>query len=115
MQYISPLVFASVTLVDPAITGLISWCAGLEGIPDLKTWLSGFVVISGVALITYGEHLRELRKHLDADSPIVRMSSSSSPLSSSPSSAGKHGNNEYAYLPSQNAEDEEEGVEMAHI
>ena len=29
MQYISPLVFSSVQLIDPAVTGLISWLAGM--------------------------------------------------------------------------------------
>ena len=31
VQYVSPLVFASILLVDPAVTGIISWVAGLEG------------------------------------------------------------------------------------
>lgn len=40
------------------MTGIIAWIAGIEGIPDLYTWIGGFVVLSGVGLITYGEFLR---------------------------------------------------------
>lgn len=58
MQYISPLVFSSVTLVDPAVTGVISWAAGLEGIPDVWTWLGGVVVMAGVGVVSLGEHRR---------------------------------------------------------
>lgn len=58
MTHISPLIFSSIQLVDPIMTGIIAWIAGIEGIPDLYTWIGGFVVISGVALITYGEHQR---------------------------------------------------------
>ena len=59
IQYISNLVFSSVTLVDPAVTGLIAWIAGLEGIPDLYTMLVGGVVVGGVLLITMGESKEE--------------------------------------------------------
>ena len=59
MTHISPLIFSSVLLADPACTGLISWATGLEGIPDLSTWLGGFVVIVGVLCISFGEHARE--------------------------------------------------------
>jgi hypothetical protein len=59
MQYISPIVFSSVMLVDPAVTGLIAWFAGLEGIPDVLTVAGGVIVIVGVAIISVGERRRE--------------------------------------------------------
>eukprot|EP01039_Chlorochromonas_danica_P003650 gene3650-3996_t len=59
MQYIPPLVFASVTLVDPAVTALISWIFGIEALPGIFSWLGGGVVIAGVGIIGYGERVRE--------------------------------------------------------
>jgi hypothetical protein len=59
IQHISPLVFSSITLVDPAITGLIAWLCGIEGVPDIATWAGGFVVVFGVGLIIVGESRRE--------------------------------------------------------
>lgn len=58
VQYISPLVFSTISLIDPAATGLLSYLSGIEGIPDLPTILGGVVVIGGVLLITLGEHSR---------------------------------------------------------
>lgn len=60
MQYVPTLVFASVTLVDPVVTALISWVFGIEHLPGLFSWLGGGVVIAGVAVISYGEQKREL-------------------------------------------------------
>jgi drug/metabolite transporter (DMT)-like permease len=59
MRSISPLVFSSCLLVDPAITGLISWIIQIEGIPTLWTIMGGLVVTAGVGLIVIGEHRRE--------------------------------------------------------
>jgi len=61
MQFISPLVFSCVLLVDPAVTGLISWLIGVEGLPDVFTICGGFIVVLGVALVTVGEHSNSLR------------------------------------------------------
>ena len=55
IQHIPALVFSSATLVDPLVTGVLSYIAGLEAIPDVGTWLGGFVTIAGVAVISYGE------------------------------------------------------------
>ncbi len=65
MSYIPPLVFSSISLLDPAITAVLSWIIGLEGLPTIFSWLGGVVVIGGVALITHGERQREL-KHRDS-------------------------------------------------
>lgn len=46
------------TLVDPAITGVISWLVGIEGVPDVYTWSGGIVVIGGVLMVIFGENQR---------------------------------------------------------
>jgi drug/metabolite transporter (DMT)-like permease len=58
MQYISPLVFSALALLDPALTALISWIAGLEHLPTVFSWIGGAVVMSGIGLISFSE-----RKH----------------------------------------------------
>ena len=59
MQYISPLVFSSVSLLDPAVTGLLSWGAGIEPIPRIEIWIGGFITLFGIGMVTFGEHFRE--------------------------------------------------------
>lgn len=72
MQYIAPLVFSSLTLVDPAITALLSWMIGVEKLPTIYSWLGGAVVIAGVSIISYGEHKKQTgRKGSSSPSPEV--------------------------------------------
>lgn len=59
LQHIPPLVFSSLALADPALTALLSWAAGLEGLPSIMSWMGGIVVMAGVGVISYGEHRRE--------------------------------------------------------
>lgn len=68
MQYIPPLVFSATQLLDPALTGIISWAFGIEGIPDAATWIGGLIVMSGVGLLSAGEHLREQKEQHEHDS-----------------------------------------------
>jgi drug/metabolite transporter (DMT)-like permease len=58
IQYIPPLLFSCAMLLDPIFTGLLSWSAGLEGIPRAHTFAGGLVVIVGSALISWGETKR---------------------------------------------------------
>jgi drug/metabolite transporter (DMT)-like permease len=58
MNFISPLVFSSILLVDPAVTGVISWFIGIESIPGWGTIGGGFIVMIGVLLIVKGESKR---------------------------------------------------------
>ena len=55
MQHIHPLVFSCVLLVDPAVTGVLAWLIGVEGIPDVFTMVGGTIVVAGVGLVTVGE------------------------------------------------------------
>lgn len=58
MQYIPPLIFSSLGLVDPAVTAILSWAIGVESLPSMFSWIGGFVVMAGVGIISYGEHVR---------------------------------------------------------
>lgn len=70
----NPLVFTTTTLVDPLTTGIISFAFGVEGLPKTNVWIGGFVVITGVATLTVGEHWKTSSKK-----PLEESSSSSSP------------------------------------
>lgn len=59
IQYLPPLLFSSFNLLDPILTGIISWAAGLEGVPDIFTWIGGGVVICGSGVISYGGQVRQ--------------------------------------------------------
>jgi hypothetical protein len=58
MQHISPLVFSSLALVDPAVTAILSWGIGVESLPALSSWIGGGIVVAGVGVISYGEQKR---------------------------------------------------------
>ena len=70
MKHISPLVFSSCLLMDPAATGLISWLLKLEDLPGLCTIGGGVIVISGIALIIIGEHKRKVASAVDARTDV---------------------------------------------
>ncbi len=65
MQHIAPLVFSALALFDPAMTAILSWAAGIEHLPSLYAWAGGAVVMSGVGLISYGEHQRSHNEKLE--------------------------------------------------
>ncbi len=65
MQHIAPLVFSALALFDPAMTAILSWAAGIEHLPSLYAWAGGAVVMSGVGLISYGEHQRSQHEKLE--------------------------------------------------
>lgn len=59
MQYIAPLIFSALALIDPAVTAILSWAIGVEHLPSLYSWIGGAVVMAGVGLISYGEYERD--------------------------------------------------------
>lgn len=69
MQYLPPLVFSSISLLDPALTAVISWVGGVESLPTLYSWFGGFIVMVGVAVISIGEHRHEEGDVRDPVSP----------------------------------------------
>jgi hypothetical protein len=82
--HISPLIFSSIQLLDPVLTGIIVWMAGIEGVPDISTWIGGIVIMSGVGLITVGEysrsHLKEEAETKEVLGLEMKIASDSSPL-----------------------------------
>ena len=71
MTHISALVFSACLLVDPAVTGLISYAIKLERWPGPYTAGGGVIVVAGVGCIMVGEHRRQLLEasaatHLEA-------------------------------------------------
>lgn len=56
--HIHPLVSSSARLTDPAITGIISFLLGLEGVPGLFTFVGGLTVLAGLAGLTVAKHKR---------------------------------------------------------
>jgi len=52
MSYIPPLVFSSLSLLDPAITAILSYVIGVEDWPSVFSWLGGGLVVGGVAVIS---------------------------------------------------------------
>lgn len=76
VMYISPLAFSSTLLVDPLVTGIISWCMHLENVPGLLTWTGGLTVIGGVGFIIVGEKKRLKVEHsIVEDSELVVVAS----------------------------------------
>lgn len=62
MQYIAPLVFSALGLMDPAITAILSWLIGVETLPSIFSWVGGMIVMCGVGIISYGEHQRSIKE-----------------------------------------------------
>ncbi len=58
MQYIAPLIFSALALIDPAVTAILSWAIGVEHLPSIYSWIGGVVVMAGVGAISYGEYTR---------------------------------------------------------
>jgi drug/metabolite transporter (DMT)-like permease len=68
IQNIPLVIFSTARLIDPFLTGLMSWMGGLEGIPGKYVWIGGFVTTVGGALVIYGEHQRSLLRPLEGES-----------------------------------------------
>lgn len=66
MQYIPPLIFSSSALINPAVTAILSWLVGVEALPSLITWIGGFTVMTGVGVVTLGDHIRTEEEHKQA-------------------------------------------------
>ena len=63
MEHISPLLFSTLSLIDPTLTGIISYIAGIESVPNSTIFVGGFVIMIGVAVITVGIHRRDGEGH----------------------------------------------------
>lgn len=57
LKYISPLLLSIVGLTEPAMTGIITWAAGMEEPPGIGTWVGGTFVLAGTLLaVLFGDH-----------------------------------------------------------
>lgn len=66
MQYIPPLIFSSSALINPAVTAILSWLVGVESLPSVVTWIGGFTVMTGVGVVSVGDHYRTEEEHKQA-------------------------------------------------
>jgi hypothetical protein len=41
--------------MDPALTAIISWLAGVEPLPMAFSWIGGTIVMTGIGLISFAE------------------------------------------------------------
>eukprot|EP00455_Lapot_gusevi_P027654 TRINITY_DN2935_c0_g2_i2.p1 TRINITY_DN2935_c0_g2~~TRINITY_DN2935_c0_g2_i2.p1 ORF type:complete len:244 (-),score=31.10 TRINITY_DN2935_c0_g2_i2:65-796(-) len=60
VKYMNPVIFSTIQLADPAITGWISWTAGLEGLPGKYTMIGGLIVTVGILFVIIFEHRRKV-------------------------------------------------------
>lgn len=59
VKYIHPVVFSTAQLLDPGLTGMISWCWGLEEWPSMFTFVGLGMVSVGLFLLTSYQRSRE--------------------------------------------------------
>jgi hypothetical protein len=59
VSHISPIVFSTVQLLDPGISGVMSAVFGVEGWPTGSTYLGVAVVTAGIFLVVYYQTKRE--------------------------------------------------------
>lgn len=52
VKHLPPLVFSAAALLDPALTGIISYVFGIEGIPNAPTIIGGAIIVFGVYTIS---------------------------------------------------------------
>ncbi|KAF0852337.1 mitochondrial RhaT domain-containing protein [Andalucia godoyi] len=67
VHWIPPLTFSIVQLCDPILVAFMSWCASIEGIPSVWTFLGGIVLSVGTAIVVISE---DRRKKLEAERGI---------------------------------------------
>lgn len=42
-------------MIDPALTAILSWMAGIEMLPTLYSWIGGVIVMLGVGILSVAE------------------------------------------------------------
>ena len=73
VKYIHPLIFSSIQLLDPGVTGLMSWIAGLESFPTRATFAGIGVVAIGIAVVFIHQQKREEAEKNGGANAIVEM------------------------------------------
>jgi drug/metabolite transporter (DMT)-like permease len=59
VRYTSPVIFSTAQLLDPGLTAVMSWVAGLEGLPSVSTVLGVAMVGVGIGCVVVGENGRK--------------------------------------------------------
>ena len=59
VRYTSPVIFSTAQLLDPGLTAVMSWIAGLESLPSLSTVLGVGMVGVGIGCVVVGENGRK--------------------------------------------------------
>lgn len=53
------LLVSSASLINPAITGVVAYIVGIEGVPGLPTIFGGLMVLVGLGVMSVGENRRK--------------------------------------------------------
>ena len=56
LKFISPLTVSTAMLAEPLMGSLMGYVLGIQAMPGLYTWIGGFVLIGGLALVAYGDN-----------------------------------------------------------
>ena len=62
VSHLNPIVFSTVQLLDPGISGVMSAVFGVEGWPVLSTYIGVTIVTGGIFLVVYHQAKREGRE-----------------------------------------------------
>ena len=57
LKYVSPLLISISVTLEPLLGSLIGWMFFSTGVPGLRTWIGGPILMLGIISIIYGEHL----------------------------------------------------------
>ena len=55
----SPLTISMILILEPVIGSIIGWIVGVDSIPQRWTIIGGLLMISGLALVTFGSDSQE--------------------------------------------------------
>jgi drug/metabolite transporter (DMT)-like permease len=56
LKFISPLTVSTAMLAEPLVGSLMGYAVGMQAMPGLYTWIGGFVLLGGLALVAYGDN-----------------------------------------------------------
>ena len=59
LRWIPPLTISMILILEPVIGSIIGWIVGVDSIPQRWTIIGGLLMISGLALVTFGSDSQE--------------------------------------------------------
>ena len=60
LRWIPPLTISMVLIMEPVIGSIIGWIVGVDSIPQIWTLIGGVLMVSGLALVTFGSKFEEV-------------------------------------------------------